>query len=181
MEYIFNLLLIFIPLYLIVYFFTKIKSSFFIKNNKDAFTNNDNDDYDQNFYPLYTNKSFMTYPELEFYNKIIELETEYNIVPQVCLASIINKSKNKNNRYQSELYRLIDFAIFTKDYKKLLLLIELNDTTHNNPHRRDRDLKVQKICNDANIEIMKFYSSYPNENDYVLKRILESILKKQDQ
>lgn len=47
---------------------------------------------------------------------------------QVNLASII--SKDSNQRYQSELYRNVDYGIFSKDLTKLYLLIELNDSTH---------------------------------------------------
>lgn len=172
MENLFTLIFILLLLYIITYVFTKIKTSFFNRfndSNKNTISDIDNT------IVSYSNKNFMTPSEHEFYNKMIELETEYNIVPQVCLASVVNKTGN--SRYQSQLYRIIDFGIFTKDYKKLLLLIELNDNTHKTYNRRDRDLKVKKICNDANIEIITFYSCYPNEKDYVLKRILQSILK----
>ncbi|MDD4705938.1 MAG: DUF2726 domain-containing protein [Bacilli bacterium] len=163
MDSILTLILFLLLLYFITYIITKIKNSL----------NNINYNSRLNSQIYYTNKNFMTLNEYEFYNKIIELETKYNIVPQVNLASVIKK--NSPYRYQNELYRVIDFGIFTKDYKKLLLLIELNDNTHNYNGRKDRDLKVKKICNDADIKLMTFYSCYPNEKDYVLNRINQSI------
>lgn len=123
----------------------------------------------------YVSKSFMTPSEYKFYLTLSPLLSKYNIVPQVNLASIINKISN--DRYSSELYRNIDYGIFTKDYSKLLLLIELNDSSHNEKRRRDRDLKVKKICNDAGIKLMTFFTKYPNEESYVIQRILNAVEK----
>lgn len=76
----------------------------------------------------YYQKNFMTGCELDFYDKIKELEVDYKIVPQINLATIIQK---RNKGYINELFKNIDFAIFTNDYRQLLLLIELNDKSHN--------------------------------------------------
>lgn len=118
---------------------------------------------------IYKLKPIMSEYERKFYNILKDLEEEYIIVPQLNLASVITKINN--NKYYSELFRNIDFAIFSKDYNTLLLLIEINDKTHNTKKRKDRDLKVKKICNDINVPIINFYSTYPNEKEYVLKRI----------
>ena len=67
----------------------------------------------------------MTDCEYEFYNKIKILEEHFKIVPQVNLGAIINKVSKIT--YRGELFRNIDFEIFTKDYSKLLLLIELKE------------------------------------------------------
>ncbi len=123
---------------------------------------------------IYEKKEFMTQYELEFYNKIKELESKYKIVPQINLATIIKKA---NKGYINELFKNIDFAIFSNDYKKILLLIEVNDNTHNQNKRKDRDLKVKKICGDAKIKLITFYTKYPNEKNYVIKRIEEEIEK----
>ena len=111
----------------------------------------------------------MTNYEYKFYQNIKELEDEYQIVPQLNLAAVTKKINN--NRYYSELFRNIDFAIFSKDYQELLLLIEINDQTHNNYNRRDRDMKVKKICNDIGVKLITFYTKYPNEKTYVINRI----------
>ena len=107
----------------------------------------------------------MTIYERKMYNIIKKLENEYTIIPQLNLAAIINKKNN--NKYYSELFRNIDFAIFDKELENILLLIEINDKTHNEYKRKDRDLKIKKICND--------YTNYPNEEEYVINRILKEI------
>ena len=54
-------------------------------------------------------------------------------------------------------------------------VIEINDKTHNTKKRKDRDLKVQKICDDVNVKLIKFYTSYPNERNYILNRVINEI------
>lgn len=121
----------------------------------------------------YEKKPIMSDYEIMFYNRMKDLETEYNIVPQLVLSSVVDKKSKQ--KYRSELYRIIDFAIFSKDYSKLLLLIELNDNTHNQRKRKDRDLKVKKICNSAKIKLITFYTKYPNEKYYIINRIKKEI------
>lgn len=121
----------------------------------------------------YEKKPIMSDYEIMFYNRMKDLETEYNIVPQLVLSSVVDKKSKQ--KYRSELYRIIDFAIFSKDYSKLLLLIELNDNTHNQRKIKDRDLKVKKICNSAKIKLITFYTKYPNEKDYIINRIKKEI------
>lgn len=129
---------------------------------------------------IYEQKNFMTNAEKDFYKKIVVLEENYKIIPQINLATIVKK-KSKY-KYRTELYRNIDFAIFDKDLNNVLLLIELNDSTHNQKSRIDRDLKVKKICTDANLKLINFYTKYPNEQEYVIKRIKTEIAqtKKED-
>ena len=113
--------------------------------------------------------------EYDFLTKFIDLEDELhiNIVPQVNLASIIQKVSN--SRFNTELFRNIDFGIFSADYSKILLLIELNDESHNNFHRKKRDIKVHEICNKAGIKLITFYTKYSNEKEYVKGRILKEL------
>lgn len=98
----------------------------------------------------------MTASEFAFFKKIQELEAKYIIIPQVNLASIIEK---RGGKYHSELFRNIDFGIFDINYN-LLLLIELNDKSHTNIKRKDRDLKVKKILSDCQIPLLTFYTYY---------------------
>ncbi len=110
-------------------------------------------------------------------NKIRSNENIYREKPlmtnQVNLGTIIEKISSE--KFENELFRNIDYGIFTNDFSKVLLLIELNDQTHNQPQRKKRDIKVKEICNKANIPIMTFYTNYPNNQEYVINRILNKI------
>lgn len=152
------------------------------KNNNYDYKQNYNYDYSEstNYYNVniknnYIQKKFMTNCEYEFYLKIIELEKDYKIVPQINLATIIKKETN--NERHNELFRNIDFGIFTKDYSQLLVLIELNDKTHNRTDRKQRDMKVNTICYHAGIRLLTFYTQCKNSNEYIINRILTEINK----
>ena len=127
-------------------------------------------------YKYYVQKKLMTNYEKYFYNIFLELEKEYfvRIQPQVNLATIIDINTNGRSNYL-ELFRNIDFYIFTRDFEHLILLIEINDKTHNNPDRIKRDKKVRKICEEAGIKLITFYSDYPNNKDYVINRIKKEL------
>ncbi len=119
----------------------------------------------------------MTYNERIFYNKLIELEDEYNlkIQPQINLATIIKKKNNNYYKRVNELFRNIDFGIFSKNYNDLLLLIELNDKSHNKKERKLRDEKVKDIVKEAGIKLITFYTNFPNKEEYIKNRILKEI------
>ena len=123
----------------------------------------------------YIPKKFLSNNEYNFLTKFIDLENELhvNVVPQVNLASVIEKVST--SRFNTELFRNIDFGIFNSDYSKLLLLIELNDESHDNYHRKKRDIKVHDICNKAGIKLITFYTKYSNEKEYVKSRIIKEL------
>lgn len=149
-----------------VYVFHKFSNLIIKLLNKNKYNN----------YKYYIPKKFMTNYEKYFFNILVELENEYfiRIQPQVNLATIvdINTSGYKNI---NELFKNIDFAIFTKDYDNLLLLIEINDKTHNLPKRRKRDKKIKDIASEAGIKLITFYSNYPNNKEYVKNRIIKEL------
>lgn len=127
-----------------------------------------------NIYPkIYSKKNMMTDAEYLFYKKLCSLKEKYEVIPQVCLLSVIERKDY--HKYNNELFHTVDYAIFTRDYNELLLLIELNDITHNQTKRHERDLKVRDICNKAGIKIITFYTNKPNEESYVVNRILDTI------
>ena len=141
----------------------------------DSSVNNEYDENLSNSTVNYVPKKFLSNNEYNFLIKFIDLENELhvNIVPQVNLASIITKVSN--SKFNTELFRNIDFGIFNADYSKLLLLIELNDESHNNSYRKKRDIKVHEICNKAGIKLITFYTKYSNEKEYVKGRIIKEL------
>ena len=117
----------------------------------------------------------MTYKEKDLFNKMNPLESDLNIhiQLQVSLASVIRKESHQ--KFQNELNRIVDFAVFNEDYTELLFLIELNDSTHNQKERKKRDYKVHFICKQAGIKIMTFYTYKSNEKGYVQNRIRDEL------
>ena len=123
---------------------------------------------------LYELKSSMiTHTEKPYLTAIKQsLPQGYFVQPQVNLASII--TKNGSHRYQNELYRNIDACVFDMNYKPILL-IEINDATHNERHRRERDEKIKMICEDAGIQLVFFWTSYGVNPDYIYETVNRAI------
>ncbi|MCC8191552.1 MAG: DUF2726 domain-containing protein [Ruminococcus sp.] len=101
----------------------------------------------------------------------------YILQPQVNLASTINK--NQSSGFQNELFRNIDACIFDKAYKPIVL-IEINDSTHNEYRRKKRDKKVADICNDAGIGIISLWTRYGINQNYISKVVNKAILNAPD-
>ncbi len=124
---------------------------------------------------LYELKDSLITPIERKYLSAVEkiLPSEYYIQPQVNLASIIERKDN--SRYQNELYRNIDACIFDKKNCRPIVLIEINDESHNRPDRIERDKKVKRICEEAGIPLVVFWVKFGVNIDYIQKRILEAI------
>lgn len=108
------------------------------------------------------------------YGTIIKkyLPSNYVLRPQICLASIIEKVDQ--NTYVNELFRIIDFGVFDQ-YNNILLLIEINDRTHNSLNRKIRDQKVLAICKEAEIPLLTFWTA-DGLNEYHIKKELSNYL-----
>jgi hypothetical protein len=121
----------------------------------------------------YAKKCLMTEMEKKFFAAIKKSAGEnYTVQPQVKLATIIEKQGDF--KYQNELYRNIDFGIFDENYN-IVLLIEINDETHNEPNRKKRDAKVRDISKIAGIPLITFYTKYGVNQKYIDEKIHEII------
>lgn len=117
--------------------------------------------------------SLMTDCEKSYFEVIKKLvEPSYTIQPQINLASVIDKDTHA--RYRNELFRNIDFGIFDKNYK-LLVLIEINDQSHTMQNRKERDQKVKAICAEANIPLITFWTKYGVNEAYIRNRLSEHL------
>lgn len=148
------------------------------KNNIITSSNTNNTNYNNSNQNNYETKQLMSEYEKYFFNILTEnFSDTYLIMPQVNLATIINKIKDYPKQYQNELYRNIDFGIFDKQNMQPLLLIEVNDKTHERKDRIRRDIKVKEICNKANIDLITFYAKYDNKKEYIINRVTNELQK----
>lgn len=121
----------------------------------------------------YSQKDLMTLTEKKFYAAIRSvLSDSYVLLPQVNLATIIQK--NGDFKYQNELYRNIDFGVFDQNFN-LVVLVEINDASHNDSSRAKRDLKVKSILEEAKIPLITFHTKYGINREYISKRLSEYI------
>ena len=107
--------------------------------------------------------------EADYFREISSAVPEgYFVFPQVNLASFIDRTDGV--RFRNELFRNVDFLITDGEYAPKII-VEINDRSHLEYDRRERDEKVAKICEEAGIPIIKLWTSYGIRPDYIRKRI----------
>ena len=117
----------------------------------------------------YEKKTLLTMTERAFGNAIKKgLPTGYRLLPQICLASIIRK--NYQNKFVNELFRIIDYVVFDEAYNPIVL-IEINDPSHHERKRIARDYKVEELCKEVNLPIIKLWTDYGINEEYIKKRL----------
>ncbi len=120
----------------------------------------------------YSTKQMVSQCELNFMAAIREvlneINPEYILTPQVNLTSIIQRS----TRYANELFRNVDFGVFDQEYR-VVVLIEINDKTHEQYERRDRDHKVKAILAEAGIPLITLWTKYGIDKAYIKERLSE--------
>lgn len=125
-------------------------------------TTKNNNNYNNNGFGAqnnyYTRKYLMTKYERKYLDIIQEMYPNYKVVPQVCLFSVIKKKYNKSFK---ELFKTVDIGIFDENYSPIML-IEINDESHQMEDRQRRDNSVYGVCYDAGIPIYMF--DYDNES-----------------
>lgn len=120
--------------------------------------------------------ALLTKPEYNFLMQLREIAPhKYEVLPQVALASVIDKKTNTS--YRNELFRFCDYCFFDKDTFEPLLLVELNDRSHLRADRQDRDAKVAAICASARIPLVTFWMDGDLSFATVKRVVLKAILK----
>lgn len=132
-----------------------------IKNSQETFITPKGEERPQVYFKK---QFFLTIAEYKFFEIIKKIVgEEYVIFPQVNLASILNVRVNKYNtyKYRNPVNRkILDFVVFEKKYISPVLVIELDDSSHNNINRKQRDELVDKVLLEAKIGIMHVPSQY---------------------
>ncbi len=139
------------------------------------YNNNFNSNFNSNLTEyVYNKKEFlMSKAEQQYYYAINEsLPEGYLLFPQINLASIIDKVDN--SKFRNELFRNVDFLITDKGFKPQII-IELNDQSHFQYKRNERDKKVREICEEAGIPIITLWNNRNINKDYIKNEIEATI------
>ena len=135
--------------------------------------NNNNEQIEKNteYKKLYSKKEYLlTQNELKFYKLIKNItdKNNLNLFTQVALYEIIKTNNIKEfNKIKS---KTIDFVI-TDINTKIKICIELDDVTHINEKRQERDKFIENLFKELNIKLIRI----PVQNYYNLKDIEEKI------
>jgi len=120
-------------------------------------------------------RTLLSEPEKRFHALLLDMldEKYFSVYTQTALVSVIDKISNSG--YRNELFRIVDFCIADAETSEPLLLIEINDASHNRTDRVIRDQKVKAICDRAGIDLITFNMGEAQDGNYV-QRVLKSYL-----
>ncbi len=112
---------------------------------------------------MYRSKPILTDREYGFYVKLRELADEYGlqIFTKVRLADLIEPKDRSDLSLWWECFnkikaKHIDFALADRD-TNIILLIELDDTSHNRQDRIERDEFVDAVLDNTGYTLMRTY------------------------
>ena len=116
-------------------------------------------------------ESLLSDAELLFFNKLEKVidSRKYRIVPQMTLISIIDKKEKW--KWKNELHSRVDFCIMRKNDFKPFLCIEYDDSTHDKPERKEHDMKVKNILDEADIELVRIKRNDNMSIDYLRAKL----------
>lgn len=124
----------------------------------------------------YRKKYLLTKNEYSFYQKIKPIIQEKNlrVLCKIRLADLIEPEPNKNQKeWYAAFNRIkskhIDFAIATENMK-VIVLVELQDNTHQKSDRKERDEFVNTAVTSAGYTLLSVYNNADG-----LKQLEESL------
>lgn len=144
---------------------------FFMKQTGDKII----EDRKENIYPYKKKQYLLTIAEKNFYDvlKLAIEDTNYYICPMVRLADIIyvDKTDERQKYFNKIQSKHIDFLLCDADTLSPMIAIELDDSSHSQKDRKERDKFVDKALETVELEIIRFKA----RKSYNLNEIREKI------
>lgn len=117
---------------------------------------------------------FMTDSEVEFYERLqLAVDNYYHIFCQVQLSRIINAENHPDSgQWLNRINRMsVDFLLVDYDAKTPLIVIELDDWSHEAKERIRADAKKDKALSCAGIPVMRFHGEQMPSSSELAKEI----------
>ncbi len=128
-----------------------------------------------------THVDFMTKAELKFYrfliNIIIELKKTYDLNLSIFAQVAVNRIIDVNNdRVKNELFdkisrKSIDFVLFDEKNSQIYCCIELDDKTHENSDRHERDILLDNVFKN-NVKLIHITQQEYYSKEEIIKKII---------
>nr|WP_317200856.1 DUF2726 domain-containing protein [uncultured Psychrobacter sp.] len=121
----------------------------------------------------------MTDTEVIFFNKLKNALPEYHIFVQVQLSRLIEANSEETSERSFWFNRIcrqsVDYVITDIDMQTTLVVIELDDWTHNSKARQKADDKKDKALASAGIAIVRFHAERMPSADMLRYEIVQVI------
>ncbi len=132
---------------------------------------------DNNIKRYYELQSLLTPPELKLFHIISSsINTKhYYVIPQTSLLSLMKiKFENDKEAWAKISNRRLDFLITDKNFKPILA-IELDDKSHDLPHRQKRDIEVEEVLSGIGLKLVRFKLSTLEHPKLIHKTIKKAL------
>lgn len=123
--------------------------------------------------------SIMTQVELVFYKRLQEIFSQnFEIVPQAQLSSFLShkiKGQNWRGALATIQRKSVDYLICKKENFEPVVVIELDDNTHDSDDRRVRDKLVDEVCDKAELPIVHVRGFTELTNQEIKQQIVKKL------
>jgi hypothetical protein len=127
--------------------------------------------FKNNIYNYTAKNSLMSKTEGDFFLKLDRAVSErYYVFPQVHLSAILDhRIKGQEWKYAFSHIngKSVDYVLCNKADLKPTYAIELDDYTHDEPDRRERDTEVERIFEAANLPLVRFKNKDMSEDEII--------------
>ena len=114
---------------------------------------------------MYVSKPILTDREYKFYKRLKPLADKYKlqIYTKIRLADLVEPKPKEENPMWIQCFnkikaKHIDFALADED-TNIIVLIELDDRTHQRPDREERDVFVNAVLKNTGYTLLRTYGS----------------------
>ncbi len=123
---------------------------------------------------------FMTRAEHEFYNALdLAVGDRYRIFAQVHLPTIVDHKVRNGQNWRGAFRHIdeksVDFVLCDKEFLKPVLAIELDDKSHDEGSRKNRDNDVECILQQAEMPLLRIENHGSFDSADVSRRISEKL------
>jgi very-short-patch-repair endonuclease len=138
------------------------------------------------YYPYQKEPTLFTAAERSFLGVLEQaLANEFRIMGKVRLADIVGVRPGLSNSERQTAFNKIsakhvDFAVFAPDDLSIQFAVELDDSSHGQKARQERDTFLDGVMNAAGIPLVRF----PAQKGYSIqevRRVLSSVLEYEDE
>lgn len=128
------------------------------------------DDFKVQEYPMYKRKYLLTKNELYFYKELKKVADKLGltVLAKIRMADLV-EPKSSGKAYYSEFAKIkakhIDFALCKPDNLYIVLLIELDDSSHDTAKQVTRDSFVENVYNATGYKLYRARGAATLEHD----------------
>lgn len=180
-----SLLLILIIIIVLIIISSEKSKKETIKNNNiniDNFEKSNTNiiDYKKYYKPK---RYIMTINELKFYNILLEIAKELDLIlfSQVSLYNILETKNNldystRQTYFNKIASKSIDFVLVDKNNCRIKLCIELDDSTHKQEKRIQRDKFINELFKSLEINLLRYPIYQIYYKDTLKRKIQENMI-----